>query len=64
MILLFGANGQLGQEMVRASAARKRPLVALSHAEADIADANAVRDAIARHNPALVVNAARAIWPS
>jgi len=55
---LFGANGQLGQEMVRASAARKRPLVALSHAEADIADANAVREAIARHQPALVVNAA------
>ncbi len=58
MILLFGANGQLGQEMVRASAARKMALVALSHAEADIADANAVREAIARHKPALVVNAA------
>ena len=58
MILLFGANGQLGQEMVRASAARKMPLVALSHAEADIADANALREAIARHQPALVVNAA------
>ena len=32
MILLFGANGQLGQEMVRASAARKMPLVALARA--------------------------------
>jgi dTDP-4-dehydrorhamnose reductase len=58
VILLFGAHGQLGQEMVRASAARKMPLVALAHAEADIADAAAVRDAIARHRPALVVNAA------
>jgi dTDP-4-dehydrorhamnose reductase len=58
VILLFGANGQLGQEMVRASAARGMSLVALSHAEADIADANAVREAIARHQPALVVNAA------
>jgi dTDP-4-dehydrorhamnose reductase len=58
VILLFGANGQLGQEMVRASAARGMSLVALSHAEADIADANAVREAIARHKPALVVNAA------
>jgi dTDP-4-dehydrorhamnose reductase len=58
VILLFGANGQLGQEMVRASAARKMSLVALSHAEADIADATAVREAIARHKPALVVNAA------
>jgi len=58
VILLFGANGQLGQEMVRASAARGMSLVALSHAEADIADATAVREAIARHKPALVVNAA------
>jgi dTDP-4-dehydrorhamnose reductase len=58
VILLFGANGQLGQEMVRASSARKTPLVALAHAEADIADAAAVRGAIARHAPALVVNAA------
>jgi dTDP-4-dehydrorhamnose reductase len=58
VILLFGANGQLGQEMVRASAARKMSLVAQSHAEADIADATAVREAIARHKPALVVNAA------
>jgi len=58
VILLFGANGQLGQEMVRASATRGMSLVALSHAEADIADANAVREAIARHTPALVVNAA------
>ena len=58
MILLFGANGQLGQEMVRASPARGMSLVALSHAEADIADANAVREANARHKPALVVNAA------
>jgi len=58
VIVLFGANGQLGQEMVRAGAARKVPLVALSHAEANIADPSAVRDAIARHRPALVVNAA------
>ena len=58
MILLFGANGQLGQEMVRAGTARDVPLVALPHAEADIAGASAVRNAIARHKPALVVNAA------
>lgn len=58
MILLFGANGQLGQEITRASTARKMPLIALSHADADIANASAVRDAIARHKPALVVNAA------
>lgn len=58
MILLFGANGQLGQEMTRASAARAMPLVALSHVQADIADRAAVADAIRRHGPSLVVNAA------
>jgi dTDP-4-dehydrorhamnose reductase len=58
VILLFGANGQLGQEMTRASAARAMPLVALSHVQADIADRAAVADAIRRHGPSLVVNAA------
>jgi len=58
VILLFGANGQLGCELTRASAARAIPLVALSHADADIADEAAVRAAISRHKPSLVVNAA------
>ena len=58
MILLFGAGGQLGRELIRASAARGMPLVALSRAEADIADAGAVRSAISRHEPSVVVNAA------
>lgn len=58
MILLFGANGQLGQELTRAAAARAVPLAALSHAQADITDQAAVRQAIERHGPVLVVNAA------
>ena len=58
MILLFGAGGQLGRELTRASVARAVPLVGLARAEADIADAAAVRDAIGRHAPSLVVNAA------
>ena len=33
MILLFGGNGQLGRELVRASAASAVPLVALSRAD-------------------------------
>jgi dTDP-4-dehydrorhamnose reductase len=57
VILVFG-NGQLGQELTRASAARAMPLVALQHAEADISDGAAVREAIKRHSPSLVVNAA------
>lgn len=58
MILVFGGNGQLGQELVRAAAARAVPLTALTRTEADIADSAVVRDAIARHRPSLVVNAA------
>ena len=58
MILLFGAGGQLGRELVRMSAAHGMPLVALSRADADIADQAAVRSAIGRHAPSLVVNAA------
>ena len=58
MILLFGANGQLGQELVRLAASRGIALTPLSRAETDIADAEAVRGAIAAHRPALVVNAA------
>jgi len=58
VILLFGGDGQLGREMVRASAARAVPLAALSRAQADITDRAAVGDAIERHDPSLVVNAA------
>jgi dTDP-4-dehydrorhamnose reductase len=43
---------------VRSSAARAVPLVALSRADADIADQAAVRSALGRHVPSLVVNAA------
>src|SRR4051794_27979586 len=58
MILLFGAGGQLGRELLRASTARAIPLVALPRTEADITDENAVGAAISRHRPTIVVNAA------
>lgn len=58
MILLFGGDGQVGREMVRVSAARATPLVALSRAQADITDAAAIGEAIKRHGPSIVVNAA------
>jgi len=53
-LIVFG-NGQLGQNL-RASA--RMPLTVLDRAQADITDAAAVRAALARHRPALVVNAA------
>ena len=47
-----------GASSARACAMRAIPLVALSRAEADIADEAAVRAAINLHKPSLVVNAA------
>jgi len=58
VILVFGGNGQLGQELRRAAGTRAVALHALSHAEADIADSAAVVVALARFKPSLVVNAA------
>jgi dTDP-4-dehydrorhamnose reductase len=57
VILVFG-NGQLGQELTRASAARGVPLVALSRGQADITHAAGVHAALQRYAPSLVVNAA------
>jgi dTDP-4-dehydrorhamnose reductase len=58
MILVFGQNGQLGRELADAAAERNIPLVALSRADADIADLPSVERAIAEHRPRIVVNAA------
>jgi dTDP-4-dehydrorhamnose reductase len=58
VILVFGGNGQLGQELSRAAAARAIPLRGLAHAEADIADAEAVATSLQRWKPDLVVNGA------
>ena len=58
MILVFGGNGQLGQELTRFAAARDLPMHALPHGEADIADSSVVAAALARWKPELLVNAA------
>jgi dTDP-4-dehydrorhamnose reductase len=57
VILVFG-NGQLGQELTRTGASRRVPLVTLSRAQADITNSAAIADALRRHSPNLVVNAA------
>ena len=58
MILIFGAGGQLGRELQRGAAAKAIAYRALSHADVDIADAEAVSRALDQTGPALVVNAA------
>jgi dTDP-4-dehydrorhamnose reductase len=57
-LLVFGADGQLGQEISATAAAQGLALAAVSHRDADIADASAVGAAIARAAPQVVVNAA------
>lgn len=56
-LLVFGAGGQLGRTLL-AEAPAGHEVVGLTHAEADISDAAAVRAAIARVTPSVVVNAA------
>jgi dTDP-4-dehydrorhamnose reductase len=58
VILVFGGDGQLGQELVRAASNRSIALAALNRSEVDIADATAVAWALENYRPELVVNAA------
>lgn len=53
MILVFGRNGQVAQELMR-----QAEVTALGRAEADLMTPGAAQAAIARHAPALVINAA------
>jgi dTDP-4-dehydrorhamnose reductase len=58
MIVIFGAGGQVGQELARACSARGVPYRAISRAEADIADPEAVARELRRAGDAVAVNAA------
>jgi dTDP-4-dehydrorhamnose reductase len=56
-ILVTGKNGQVGFELQRALAPLGE-VVAVDHAECDLADADAVRDLVRRVAPAVIVNPA------
>jgi dTDP-4-dehydrorhamnose reductase len=58
MILVFGGNGQLGQELAGAAERRGVALQALPRSSVDICDSAAVARALAAAMPAVVVNAA------
>ena len=58
LILLFGGQGQVGQEIVRVCVARHVRLAAPGRGYADITDRAAIRDAIASCRPSPVINAA------
>ncbi len=57
-ILVFGAGGQVGQELIALARSRGIGAVGLTRADVDIRDADAVARAVTRHAPRLVVNAA------
>jgi dTDP-4-dehydrorhamnose reductase len=57
-VLIFGARGQVGRELVALAGARRVPVVGLSRTDGNIADDYAVRTAIDIHKPSAVVNAA------
>jgi dTDP-4-dehydrorhamnose reductase len=57
-ILVFGARGQVGREIVALAAARGIGVVGLSRTDADITNETTVRVAVEVHRPAVVVNAA------
>ena len=56
-LLVTGAAGQLGREVVRVASVT-RPVVALGRSELDVTDPVAVRAAVAIHRPTVVVNGA------
>ena len=57
-LLVFGAGGQVGHELMLEAAARGANAVGLSRAEADITDATAIDGLVAEVRPRLVVNCA------
>ena len=58
MILVTGAGGLLGREVVAAAAVRGLDCVGLTHGELDITDVGAVRAAVREHSPETIVNCA------
>ncbi len=58
MILVFGGNGQLGRELMRAAGSQAIAMRTLSRTDADITDSAALTAALSHCKPDLVVNAA------
>jgi dTDP-4-dehydrorhamnose reductase len=57
-VLVLGATGQIGRALVEAANKRGWRTAGPSHAEVNICDARAVSEAVRRHAPAAIVNAA------
>jgi len=57
-VLIFGANGQLGVELVKEFSAHGHRVTAFARRELDITDPARVDEAFAAHDPEIVLNAA------
>jgi dTDP-4-dehydrorhamnose reductase len=57
-LVVCGAGGMLGQDLLKAAAAAEHEVVALRHPELDVTDADAVREAVGASAPDAVVNCA------
>jgi dTDP-4-dehydrorhamnose reductase len=58
VVLVTGAGGMLGKDVVRVARARRHGVHGLSRAKLDICDAEAVTAALGRHQPEVVINCA------
>lgn len=58
MLLVFGAGGQVGRELIATAARLGVEARGLTHAEADICDKTAVEELVRRYKPTSIVNAA------
>lgn len=57
-IAVIGANGQLGRDIIQVAAPAGHLVCELNHADVDVRDADAVRRAVSRAEPDVVVNTA------
>jgi dTDP-4-dehydrorhamnose reductase len=57
-VVVFGCRGQLGTELVSVFTERGYPVTGFDRSKVDISDASQVEQALAREDPAIVINAA------
>src|SRR5262245_22332030 len=57
-ILVFGAAGQVGHELLHRTPPRGLKVIGFTHADVDITDSEAVTRVLEHHRPVVIINAA------